>query len=203
MRGVAPCPRVFSPQVLVYRASKTTSALFPQFQPALGEVDALQQYCGSEALETSSSTFVKRGPADRSRGAFYPLTRENPSKSQQQRSARRKYGCPHCDVTCSNQGQLRGHIRVHTGERPYHCPFQNCTRSFARNEELTRHKRIHTGQRPFACRVCGQAFGRKDHLSKHQRTHATLSPWQESYGCSLVGSSPTEGTSGHSTPPSR
>ena len=29
----------------------------------------------------------------------------------------RKYKCPHCDVCCANNGQLKGHMRVHTGKR--------------------------------------------------------------------------------------
>lgn len=27
----------------------------------------------------------------------------------------KKYKCPHCDVGFSNNGQLKGHIRIHTG----------------------------------------------------------------------------------------
>ncbi|KAG8237627.1 hypothetical protein J437_LFUL017703 [Ladona fulva] len=84
----------------------------------------------------------------------------------------KKYRCPHCQVAFSNNGQLRGHIRIHTGERPFHCEYEGCGKAFTRNEELTRHRRIHSGQRPFACPLCDKRFGRKDHLKKHARTHA-------------------------------
>lgn len=83
----------------------------------------------------------------------------------------KKYQCPYCWVALSNTGQFRGHIRIHTGERPFKCDQANCEKTFTRNEELTRHKRIHTGQRPFACQLCDKRFGRKDHLKKHTRTH--------------------------------
>ncbi|XP_060528304.1 zinc finger protein 37 [Cylas formicarius] len=83
----------------------------------------------------------------------------------------KKYKCPHCDVGFSNNGQLKGHIRIHTGERPFKCDEKECGKTFTRNEELTRHKRIHSGLRPFPCPHCGKRFGRKDHLKKHSRTH--------------------------------
>jgi hypothetical protein len=35
-------------------------------------------------------------------------------KARKQRP--KKYRCPHCNVAFSNNGQLRGHIRIHTGE---------------------------------------------------------------------------------------
>ena len=94
-------------------------------------------------------------------------------REAKQSTRRKKYQCPFCTVTCGNMGQLRGHLRCHTGERPFVCNVSGCSRKFARNEELTRHKRIHSGVRPFLCTICSKTFGRKDHLLKHSKTHLT------------------------------
>lgn len=87
------------------------------------------------------------------------------------KSRPKSFLCSWCPVSFSNNGQLRNHERIHTGERPFRCEYSNCDKTFTRNEELTRHKLIHTKVRPHACSWCDKSFGRKDHLKKHERTH--------------------------------
>lgn len=63
--------------------------------------------------------------------------------------------CPRGGLAFKAKYKLINHLRVHTGEKPFPCPFPGCGKLFARSENLKIHKRTHTGERPFVCEFAG------------------------------------------------
>lgn len=55
------------------------------------------------------------------------------------------HDCPRHGRAFKAKYKLVNHIRVHTGEKPFACPFARCGKVFARSENLKIHKRTHTG----------------------------------------------------------
>lgn len=83
----------------------------------------------------------------------------------------RKYTCNQCDKSFSEQAKLKRHLLVHTGERPFQCPFENCGKKFSLAFNLTTHMRIHTGDKPFKCTICDKSFAQSANLKQHKKIH--------------------------------
>lgn len=51
------------------------------------------------------------------------------------------------------------------GKTKYQCSF--CLYSTSNKFDMKKHMPVHTGERPFECNVCGKRFSRKDTLKSH------------------------------------
>lgn len=67
----------------------------------------------------------------------------------------RSPSCAHTGWAFCQRGSLHGHLRLHMGECPYHCP--HCADAFPQLPELRRHLISHTGK-AHLCPVCGKAL---------------------------------------------
>uniref|UniRef100_A0A4W5KQS8 Si:ch211-79k12.2 n=1 Tax=Hucho hucho TaxID=62062 RepID=A0A4W5KQS8_9TELE len=83
--------------------------------------------------------------------------------------------CTECGRAFNSHSNLRIHLNVHTGARPYSCP--DCGKSFSQSGALKIHRRIHTGERPYACAYCGRGFPHLAGVRAHQRTHTGEKPY--------------------------
>ncbi|XP_057689557.1 zinc finger protein 70 isoform X2 [Corythoichthys intestinalis] len=89
--------------------------------------------------------------------------------------------CTQCGRTFNSHSNLRIHLHVHTGARPYTC--SECGKGFSQSGALKIHRRIHTGERPYSCGFCGRGFPHLAGVRAHQRIHTGEKP----YRCSQCG----------------
>ena len=100
-------------------------------------------------------------------------------------SGLKPYSCHQCEYSCTAAKDLTRHVYTHNGVKPFIC--DQCNYSSTQACMLKRHKMMHNGERPYGCKQCEKRFKERRDLNAHMyKEHNAERPFicsQCEYAC--------------------
>ncbi|KAJ8917467.1 hypothetical protein NQ315_005514 [Exocentrus adspersus] len=79
--------------------------------------------------------------------------------------------CPFCKKKFGTRTSYNFHIKVHTENNPFDCPYENCEKSYPSQRSLKKHLTTHSAVANYICSKCGKKFNSYDNFKYHIKTH--------------------------------
>jgi KRAB domain-containing zinc finger protein len=79
----------------------------------------------------------------------------------------RTWTCEECGKIFARKNDLKIHLRIHSGVKPYQCA--DCDKAFRCYNHLKQHKVTHTGEKPYECKYCFKRFSQLANVNCHMK----------------------------------